>query len=46
VNFEKRTITWTPQKTRWMGKVITLPLHPVLYSHLVKVYVSGGLRMG
>jgi integrase len=42
VNFEKRTITWTPQKTRWMGKVITLPLHPVLYSHLVKVYAMRG----
>jgi integrase len=42
VDFEKRTITWTPQKTRWMGKVITLPLHPILYSHLVKAYAMRG----
>lgn len=41
IDFERRVITWIPEKTTRQrahkAKVIITPLHPVLYDHLLKV---------
>jgi integrase len=36
IDFEKKTVTFTPQKTRRKSpRPITLPMHPALYDHLL-----------
>ena len=46
VDLDKRTITWIPQKTKRKrqrkAKIVTLPMHPVLYAHLRRVHAMRG----
>ncbi len=46
IDFEKRIIVWVPYKTRrrraCQAKIMIVPIHPVLYAHLLRVRAMCG----